>query len=51
MCEKHGDNVFGWTGLLWTANENVQAESLCHLTEDSAFLVKCAQCVLIAQQI
>lgn len=29
----------------------VYAELLCHLTEDSAILVKCAQCVLIAQQI
>lgn len=52
MCDKHGDNVFGWAVLLGgTANGIVYAEPLGHLPEDSALLVKCAQCVFIGQQI
>lgn len=51
MCENHGDTVTAWRGLLCPAKEMMCAGPLCHLTEDSALLVECAQHVVNAQQI
>lgn len=43
MCEKQGDNVTHWTGLLRTVNKVTYAEHLPHPAKDSALLVTCAQ--------